>query len=345
MAISRRWSSSRALPKSTMTRRSGSWTRRAPRAARTSASSSSRPSNPSRNRVSALTNGGLAAAVRRINSHLSLLSLMRVDHTRALHAIASLSVFASSYAATVALVAHLLRMAGLLALGQWAWLTGGVVATLLTISVCEGGRWRIGLQAPARIAVRELLLGAALAAVLVLAADGLVLATTALRHARGSGFSWLELIAVYAPAAIHEELVFRGYPLQKLRTLSRPVAIGVTSLVFAAMHGANNGLTAVAFANLLLAGVLLALAYERYGRLWFPIGLHLAWNLLCGPILGYDVSGYVPERSVLTTRGKGAPLLTGGIFGIEGRIWIVLVEVAGIAFLYLRQRHRQSVVS
>ncbi len=180
---------------------------------------------------------------------------MRVDQHPALHAIASLSVFASSYAATVLLVAYLLRMAGLLALGQWAWLTGGVVATLLTISVCEGGRWRIGLQAPARIAVRELLLGAALAAVLVLAADGLVLATTALRHARGSGFSWLELIAVYAPAAIHEELVFRGYPLQKLRTLSRPVAIGVTSLVFAAMHGANNGLTAVAFANLLLAAL------------------------------------------------------------------------------------------
>ncbi len=108
------------------------------------------------------------------------------------------------------------------------------------------------------------------------------------------------------------------------------------------MHGANNGLTAVAFANLLLAGVLLALAYERYGRLWFPIGLHLAWNLLCGPILGYDVSGYIPERSVLTTRGKGAPLLTGGIFGIEGSIWIVLVEVAGIALLLLNARRTKQ---
>ena len=267
---------------------------------------------------------------------------MRVDQHPALHVIASLSVFASSYAATVALVAYLLRMAGLLALGQWAWLTGGVLATLLTISVCEGGRWRIGLEAPARIAVRELLLGAALAAVLVLAADGLVLATTALRHDRGSGFPWLELMAVYAPAAVHEELVFRGYPFQRLRTLNRPSAIGITSVVFAAMHGANNGLTAVAFANLLLAGVLLALAYERYGRLWFPIGLHLAWNLLCGPILGYDVSGYVPERSVMTTRGHGAPFLTGGTFGIEGSIWIVLVEVAGIALLLLNARRTKQ---
>lgn len=269
---------------------------------------------------------------------------MRIDEHPALHAIASLSVFASSYVATVALVVYLLRMAGLLALGQWAWLTGGVAATLLTISVCEHGRWRIGLEAGARIAARELLLGAAFAVVLVLAADGLVLATTALRHARGNGFPWLELIAVYAPAAVHEELVFRGYPFQRLRTLSRPVAIGVTSLVFAAMHGANNGLTVVAFANILLAGLLLALAYERYGRLWFPIGLHLAWNLLCGPILGYDVSGYVPERSVMTTHGNGAPLLTGGIFGIEGSIWIVLVEVAGVALLLLNARRTKRIV-
>ena len=56
-------------------------------------------------------------------------------------------------------------------------------------------------------------------------------------------------------------------------------------------------------ANLILAGVLLALAYERYERLWFPIGIHIAWNVASGPILGYDVSGYVPSQTVLRTIG------------------------------------------
>jgi membrane protease YdiL (CAAX protease family) len=263
---------------------------------------------------------------------------MRADHHAPLQALASLSVFASGYLATVALAAWLLRVGGLPGLGQWAWLSGGLLATALTIAICEHRQWRLGLRAPAKVAGRELLLGAALALVLVLAADRFVLATTALHHARGSGFPWPELFAVYLPAAVHEELVFRGYPLQKLRTFSRPLAIGVTSIVFAAMHGANNGLTLIALTNLLLAGVLLGLAYERYERLWFPIGIHLSWNLLCGPVLGYDVSGYVPGSSILTTSGTGAPFLTGGVFGIEGSVWIVLVEVAGIAVLLLNAR-------
>jgi membrane protease YdiL (CAAX protease family) len=266
---------------------------------------------------------------------------MSDDPRPLLRTLAALSVFASSYVATVALAAWLLRMAGLLEWGQWAWLAGGVAATVLTISICEQRRWRLGLEAPWTIAGRELLLGGALAVVLILVADRLVVATTALHHVRGRGFPWPELVSVFLPAVIHEELVFRGYPLQKLRTLSRPLAIAGTSIVFAAMHGANDGLTAMALTNLLLAGVLLALAYERYERLWFPIGIHLGWNLLCGPILGYAVSGYASERSVLTTSGSGAPLLTGGVFGIEGSVWIVVVEVAGIAFLLLNARRNR----
>ena len=58
-------------------------------------------------------------------------------------------------------------------------------------------------------------------------------------------------------------------------------------------------------------GVMLALAYLVYERLWFPIGLHLAWNIFSGPILGYDISGYIPAESVLALRGNGRSWLTG----------------------------------
>jgi hypothetical protein len=244
----------------------------------------------------------------------------------------ALALFTSTYLSVVAITATLFALLHL-PLMQWAWLAGGVTATLLTVAVAEHGRWRVGLAGPPRAAVRELLRGAAFAAVLVLAADALVQASTPLRHAWRGTFPSLELLAVYIPAVLHEELVFRGYPFQKLRVLHRPFAIGGTSLLFAVMHIGNHGITVVAFTNLALAGVLLALAYERYGRLWFPIGLHFAWNLLCGPVLGYDVSGYVPVSSLLTTVGSGAPWLTGGAFGIEGSAWIGLVEVAGIAVL------------
>jgi membrane protease YdiL (CAAX protease family) len=249
-----------------------------------------------------------------------------------LHAAAALALFLFTYIALVATFSAVLRLARISSL-PWAWLAGGAAATFLTILTAEHGHWSLGFAAPPRFVVIELLLGAFFAVLLVSAADGLVLLTTSLHHGWGSGFPWLELVAVYLPAAVHEELVFRGYPYQKLRTLNRPVAILLMAVVFAAMHAGNRGMTPIAFTNLLLAGVLLTLAYERYRRLWLPIALHLVWNLLCGPILGYDVSGYIPTASVLTTRGAGAPWLTGGIFGIEGSVWILVVELGGIAFL------------
>ena len=73
--------------------------------------------------------------------------------------------------------------------------------------------------------------------------------------------------------------------------------------------------------------------YEMYAPLWLPIGIHIAWNLLSGPVLGYHVSGYVPRHTVLTVSGGGPDWLTGGWFGIEASAWLVVVEIAGIAFL------------
>jgi hypothetical protein len=85
--------------------------------------------------------------------------------------------------------------------------------------------------------------------------------------------------------------------------------------------------------NVFLGGVLLGLAYEKYGRLWFPIGLHFAWNVMSGPVLGHEVSGYESMTTVFVERGQGAAWLTGGDFGIEGSIWMTLTELTAIAFL------------
>jgi membrane protease YdiL (CAAX protease family) len=118
-----------------------------------------------------------------------------------------------------------------------------------------------------------------------------------------------------------------------MRIWSRGGAIAITSFVFALLHAGNRGVTLLAMANLVLAGVLLALAYERYERLWFPIGIHLAWNIFSGPVLGFGVSGYVSAATLFRTSGSGAGWITGGSFGIEGSVWMALVEAAGIFWL------------
>ncbi|HXA20355.1 MAG TPA: type II CAAX endopeptidase family protein [Thermoanaerobaculia bacterium] len=252
--------------------------------------------------------------------------------------VAALSLFVALYLASFFVAGYLTAAAGAY-FGQWVSLLSVCAATIGTIGILEHGLWPLGFFVRPALAVREMLFGCSAAVLLIGAADGLVMLTSRLRHVAGNGFPWLELVAVFLPAVFHEELLFRGYPFQKIWRTHRLGAVLFSSVVFAALHSGNNAVSLLAMTNLFLAGILLALAYARYERLWFPIGIHLGWNLLSGPILGYNVSGYASSATVLRTIGRGSPWLTGGMFGIEGSVWIVVVELAGIALLLPRRRH------
>jgi membrane protease YdiL (CAAX protease family) len=255
---------------------------------------------------------------------------------------AALSLFIALYLAAFFVVGYIAAVSGAY-FNQWVSLLSVCAATIGTIGIVEHGVWSLGFFVRPPLATREILLGCGFAILLIGAADGLVMLTTRLRHVAGNGFPWFELAAVFLPAVFHEELLFRGYPFQKIWRMNRLGAVLLSSMVFAALHAGNNAFSLLAMANLFLAGILLALAYARYERLWFPIGIHLGWNLLSGPILGYNVSGYISSGSVLRTVGRGSPWLTGGLFGIEGSVWIVVVELAGIALLLPRKAVDQKV--
>ncbi|HYI10397.1 MAG TPA: CPBP family intramembrane glutamic endopeptidase [Thermoanaerobaculia bacterium] len=224
---------------------------------------------------------------------------------------------------------------------QWRGLVCVVVATILTVGIFERFRWPLGLFVPPRLALPELLKGLLWGSVLVAAGAGLVVLSTNVRHEPGRGFPWLELFAVFLPAAIHEELLFRGYAFQKLYRWKRGFAILFIAVLFAALHMGNTSVTPLGLANIFLGGILLGLAYARYERLWFPIGLHLAWNLMSGPILGHEVSGYEAVMTVLTEEGTGPELLTGGEFGIEGSVWMTVMELGAIGLLWLRAKNAE----
>jgi membrane protease YdiL (CAAX protease family) len=210
---------------------------------------------------------------------------------------------------------------------QWIALLSVCVATGATIAIWEHGRWALGLRTSSLLGAKELLLGIAFGALLVGIADGLVMVSTPLRHLPGSGIPWRELMIVFLPAVLHEELLFRGYLFQKVRTWNRRVAIVIVSLLFAALHLWNDDITVLAITNIYLGGIRLSLAYER---------------LMSGPILGYEVSGFRPDASVLAVTGEGPMLLTGGKFGIEGSVWMTLVELSGIAVLTKRRGIQHS---
>ena len=127
---------------------------------------------------------------------------------------------------------------------------------------------------------------------------------------------------VFVLAAAAEEVVFRGYPLQTL-TRAKLAWLGVllTAVPFAAVHLNNpNSARGFTVVNTVLAGIWLAIAYLRTGSLWFPLGIHWAWNWMQAAILGVPVSGInrLTPAPLLHAANQGPDWLTGGAYGLEG---------------------------
>ncbi len=250
---------------------------------------------------------------------------------RAALVLAPVSLFLSVYLAIFIATGFFLR-----GYPQWAALLSVTVATCLVILMWEHRRFDIGFFVRPPVMARELLLGVAFATMLITGCDLLIVLFSGVRERWSGGFPVTDLVVMFIPAALHEELAFRGYVYQKLRQWNRGAAIAISSAVFAFLHAGNQGVSLMGIVNILIAGVLLALAYERFRRLWFPIGVHFAWNILSGPVLGFPVSGFVPQASLMRVIGGGPTLLTGGAFGMEASICMTLVELLGIGILLRR---------
>ena len=251
--------------------------------------------------------------------------------------VAPVILFVSFYGATL-FVLTVVAVPGV----HWRGLISVSVATAVTILLLDQGKWRLGLFVTPRRAVPELSFGMIFGALLIGGCALLIVLSTDVHHDRGRGFPWTEVLAIFIPAAVHEELLFRGYVYQKMRRWNRNAALIGLAFFFAALHYNNNSVSWIGLANIFLGGILLGLAYELYQRLWFPIGLHLAWNLTSGPILGHEVSGYESARTILVERGAGRLILTGGEFGIEGSLWMTLTEAVGIIVLLHMIRKRSQ---
>jgi len=227
-------------------------------------------------------------------------------------------------------------------LPHWIGLISVSFATVAAIEICERRRWRLGLFVPPRIAVVDTARGMAWGFALIGSCALLVMASSDVRHQRGAGFPWIELLTTFIPAVVHEELLFRGYGFQKLYRWHRGFAIVFVAVIFAALHARNDSVTILGLANIFLGGILLGLAYARFERLWFPIGVHLAWNLMTGPILGHEVSGYESRQTVLVETGEGPPWITGGEFGLEGSVWMTVIVIAAIGLMARLEYDRRA---
>ena len=144
------------------------------------------------------------------------------------------------------------------------------------------------------------------------------------------------------PGAAVEELLFRGVIFRLVEEWTGTwIALAVSAAIFGFAHAANPGATWVStLAIALEAGVLLGAAFVVTRNLWFPIGLHFAWNFSEGPIFGTQVSGHAFLTNALGARVWGPTILTGGAFGPEAGLFaIVTCLVAAVALLAYATRH------
>jgi CAAX protease family protein len=128
---------------------------------------------------------------------------------------------------------------------------------------------------------------------------------------------------VFVVAAFAEEAMFRGYPLQTLtRAHLASLGILINFIFFAAAHLNNPNWVLLGAFNTGLAGVWFAVAYLRSRSLWFPTGIHWAWNWTLGSLFGLPVSGITSFSRYPLLKGydSGPSWLTGGSYGIEGGI-------------------------
>jgi membrane protease YdiL (CAAX protease family) len=224
-----------------------------------------------------------------------------------------------------------------------------LLTALLAGYICtrwlEGLPWRaLGLSLHAGW-LRDLLIGSligvaslTLATVIATAGGGLSFTISGRAALLQVGQTLIFSAILFILAALAEEALFRGYPLQTMLR-AKLIGLGVllTSLAFAAVHMQNPNFTVgIPYLNLLLAGVWLAVAYLRTRSLWFPLGVHWAWNWALGSVFGLPVSGIsdLAPDPLLHGTDLGPAWLTGGSYGIEGGLACTITLIVSTIFIW-----------
>ncbi len=146
-------------------------------------------------------------------------------------------------------------------------------------------------------------------------------------------------VAVLVLWALTQEIVFRGYPFQRLIDAVGPstatilIALLAACLQLGASFAPRAGVWVAFFLNWLLC-----LAFLRTRALWLPWGFRFAWYTATSLIFGLPIGGVSRYSPVIQSTAVGPEWLTGADYGPEAAFVTVLVLIAAFYFL-LRATH------
>ncbi|MEQ1693473.1 MAG: type II CAAX endopeptidase family protein, partial [Gemmatimonas sp.] len=237
----------------------------------------------------------------------------------------------------------------------WITLVSVFASLALTVRVIDEAPWQaVGMDRDAW-RIRTLGRGLVLGSAAILATSALLWLTRGLRFETVvSAFddvstapnAWiataLRITLLLAPAALWEEMLFRGY----LWTVAEDaggvrVARWATAIAFGLVHVLNPGASVLSTTIVTLAGFCLGAVRERTGSLAAAWLAHLAWNWIMAAALHVPVSGAVFDTPGYRATLVGADWWTGGTWGPEGGVAALLV-IGGALLLSIRPTEWRS---
>ncbi len=113
------------------------------------------------------------------------------------------------------------------------------------------------------------------------------------------------------------------------------------SFGFGFVHRSNAGESPIGLLAAGLVSVVFCLSLWRTGSLWWAIGFHAAWDWAQSFLYGVADSGMVAQGHLFATHPVGRALLSGGLTGPEGSLFIlpILALTAAVILLTLPKVH------
>jgi len=187
---------------------------------------------------------------------------------------------------------------------------------------------------------REFGVGAALGwGTLVVAILPLVLTGGLFVTLWGAPRQWFLLLLdlfVLLVASLAEEMVFRGYALQRFtESLGASGAALLIALTAAILQYGDAFAPRASVWVAFFLGWLLSLGFQRTRALWLPWGFRFAWYASTSLLFGLPIAGVSRYTPVVQSTAHGSDWLTGGDYGPESATITVFISIAAI-FVLLR---------
>jgi hypothetical protein len=107
------------------------------------------------------------------------------------------------------------------------------------------------------------------------------------------------------------------------------IAAVLLSFGFGFLHHTNAGESPIGLLSAGLISLIFCLSLWRTGSLWWAIGFHAAWDWAQSFLYGTADSGTMFQNHLFDTHPVGSPILSGGLTGPEGSVYIL--PILGLA--------------